>query len=352
MIYAHIPFCRSKCPYCGFNSFAVLNPPQKAYVAALIRQFEADLELCGCDRFDSLYVGGGTPSIFAAVSYEPFFAKISPFLRGDAEITIEANPSSLTLDWAKTMRSYGVNRVSIGVQSFNDRKLKFLGRDHNAAQARGAVENARKAGFEQISVDFIYGAAIDTRALLLDDLKAAKSFGATHVSAYCLTIEENAPFFAKPEFASNDSELEREFSRAIEAAGYPRYEVSNYGKTISRHNLGYWEGRGYLGLGAGAVGFIDRGESAFRYSPRRAPQGYIDDPLDKTTEIIDRAALNDERLMLGLRCFTGFEAGVLSQKETQKAEFLVDRSLLNRGENRYRNADFWLSDEIWLYIKS
>jgi oxygen-independent coproporphyrinogen-3 oxidase len=352
VIYAHIPFCRSKCPYCGFNSFAAPNPPQKAYIASLIRQFEADRKLRETDRFDSLYIGGGDPSVFAAASFEPFFKKVSPYLREGAEITIEANPSSLTLDWAKTMRLYGVNRISVGVQSFDDCKLKFLGRAHDAAQAKAALANANAAGFEQISVDFIYGAAIDTQAALLNDLKTAKNLGATHVSAYCLTIEENTPFFAKPDLALNDCDLEREFSRAIEEAGYPRYEVSNYGKRISRHNLGYWEGRGYLGLGAGAVGFVRREEGAFRYSPNADWRSYISDPLGKTTEIIDRAVLDDERLMLGLRCFAGFDAGALSQKEAIKADYLVERGLLNKGADRYYNADFWLSDEIWLHIKS
>jgi oxygen-independent coproporphyrinogen-3 oxidase len=352
VIYAHIPFCESKCPYCGFNSFAASDPPQNAYIAALIRQFEVDLALRERDRFDSLYIGGGAPSVFEAASYEPFFAKVLPFLYRGAEITIEANPNSLTLNWAKTMRSYGANRISVGVQSFDDRKLKRLGRAHNGSRAKTALTNAREAGFTQINVDFIYGAAGDSIALLSNDLNEAKKLGATHISAYCLTIEENTPFFAKPDMALDDFETEREFSRLIESAGYPRYEVSNYGKVVSRHNFGYWEGRGYLGLGAGAVGFARNDAIAFRYSPRRDFKSYIDDPLCKTTEVIDAKACDDERLALGLRCVSGFNALALNEKERAKADLLVERGRLKRDKSRYYNVDFWLSDEIWLYIKS
>jgi oxygen-independent coproporphyrinogen-3 oxidase len=352
VIYAHIPFCRSKCPYCSFNSLAAPKPPQSAYIAALIKQFEADRRLCEGDPFDSLYIGGGTPSVFDASSYEPFFAKVSPFLRRGAEITIEANPNSLSFERAKAMRLYGVNRVSLGVQSFDNRKLKRLGRAHSGASAKTAIQNAIKAGFEQISVDLIYGVAGDTIATLSGDLNEAKRLGATHISAYCLTIEEGTPFAATPNLAIDDHELEREFSRLIEAAGYPRYEVSNYGATPSRHNAGYWEGRGYLGLGAGATGFARRGAASFRYKPHSDFASYIDDPLYKTTEIVDCAAYNDERLMLGLRHIKGFEAGVLSAKERKKADLLVEQGRLVKGEDRYFNADFWLSDEIWLYIKS
>ncbi|MDR2638919.1 MAG: radical SAM family heme chaperone HemW [Helicobacteraceae bacterium] len=352
MIYAHIPFCESKCPYCSFNSFAAPNPPQKAYIAALIRQFEADLALSEGDSFGSLYIGGGSPSVFDAAGYEPFFAKVSPFLRRGAEVTIEVNPNSLSPKWAKTARSLGVNRISVGVQSFDDRKLKRLGRAHNGESARAAIAGAVQAGFERISVDLIYGVAGDSIALLESDLKNAKALGATHISAYCLTIEEGTPFAAKPQTAIEDRGLARAFSRLIEAAGYPRYEVSNYGSTPSSHNMGYWEGRGYLGLGAGAVGFAKRGAASFRYAPPSDPAAYIDDPLFKTTEIIDSATFNDERLMLGLRCVRGFDAGVLSRKERVKADFLVERGRLIWGENRYFNADFWLADEIWLYIKS
>jgi oxygen-independent coproporphyrinogen-3 oxidase len=349
LIYAHIPFCESKCPYCSFNSFAARVIPREEYIAALIRQFESDRREFGLDRFGSLYIGGGTPSIFAAESYAPFFEKVSPFLAEDAEITIEANPVSLTLKWAKTMRSFGVNRISVGVQSFCDRKLRVLGRAHNAKEAKTAIAAAIDAGFEQISVDFIYGVLGDDLKTLLNDLSEAKKLGAAHISAYALTIEEDTPIDRQT--AIDDLELERAFSEAIEEARYPRYEVSNYGVAPSAHNAGYWEGRDYLGLGAGAIGNVKRGDSYLRYAPRKAIGEYMRDPLCKTTEAIDEKTRNDELLMLGLRCDHGFEARILSEKERERADFLARNGRLNARGERYFNADFWLSDEIWLYIK-
>ncbi|GHS87060.1 coproporphyrinogen III oxidase [Campylobacterota bacterium] len=366
MIYAHIPFCESKCPYCSFNSFALALADFGAYFRALIAQFHrdrADWLAAGREDFGTLYIGGGTPSIVGAGYYEPFFAAVSPFLERGAEITIEANPNSLTIEWARAMRGFGVNRLSIGVQSFDDRKLAVLGRAHSGAQAKAALRNAAAAGFEQICVDLIYGVLGDDFGLLTRDLAAARENGANHISAYSLTIEEGAAI--DKNLSVEDCDLERAFSEAI-AAEFPRYEVSNYGKRRSRHNLGYWRGDDYLGLGAGAVGTISVGVGGVggvggaelggviggrvRYEPPKSIAKYLENPLARSTIAIGKAEYDSERLMLGLRFDEGFSRSILNAKQQKRADILIQEGKLTTNSDRLFNCDLWLADEIWLFL--
>jgi oxygen-independent coproporphyrinogen-3 oxidase len=317
---------------------------------ALIGQFLRDRELFNFGASDSLYIGGGTPSIVAHALYKPLFQAISPFLNGDAEVTIEANPNSLTLKWAEGIRAIGANRISIGAQSFDNQKLRFLGRLHNGSEAQEAIKNAKNAGFSEINVDLIYGVLGDTRDLLRRDLRTALECGATHISAYTLTVEKNSAFYGRSDVAITDEKTERQFCEAIEAAGLPRYEVSNFGKNPSRHNMGYWAGKDYLGIGSGATGTVKEGENRLRYEPHKKFARYINDPFYKKIETIDQETFRAERLMLGARCKIGFDRFLLNLREQQKAEVLLKEGLLAMRGDRYYNTDFRLADEIWLFL--
>ncbi|MDR0747058.1 MAG: radical SAM family heme chaperone HemW [Helicobacteraceae bacterium] len=344
MIYLHVPFCETKCPYCAFNSFTAPLVEAQSYVSAVLRQLENDIGLYNFRHADSLYIGGGTPSMLAAKLYKPFFEALKGVLTGEAEITVEANPASLVKEWAEGMAELGANRISIGVQSFDDRKLKRLGRTHTAQEAIEAIGIAKSAGFEEISVDFIYAVKGDTLNLLLNDLRIAAELGVTHISAYQLTVENNRAL------QKIDRNLEKRFSLAIDVAGYPRYEVSNYGKKPSRHNAGYWNGLEYLGLGAGATGTARADDGWIRYEPLKSIGAYIADPRAKTIEKISQIIYNSERLMLGLRCNEGFERSRLTVEQLKRAKFLLaGGKLMARGDRLY-NTDLWIGDEIWLYL--
>ncbi|GHV03360.1 coproporphyrinogen III oxidase [Campylobacterota bacterium] len=350
MIYTHIPFCEHKCPYCSFNSFVGFADSHEAYISALIRQFHHDRELLGGVVSESFYIGGGTPSCVSAAAYEPLFEAIKPHLAIGAEITIEANPNSLTDGWALALRKLGANRISIGVQSFDDDKLKLLGRLHNGKEAKAAIEAAKRAGFEQIGADLIYGVEGDHLELLKGDLAQAIALGATHISAYHLTIEENTPFAKRAYQAMDDRKTEQQFSLAIEAAGFPRYEVSSYGSHPSKHNLGYWALKPYLGLGAGAVGTVAHESGYLRYEPYKSVEAYIADPFAREIELIDSKTHDMEEVILGARCKIGFSHSALGKRALERAKILLVQGALRSEGDRFYNTDFWLSDEIWLFL--
>ncbi|MBN2871258.1 MAG: radical SAM family heme chaperone HemW, partial [Campylobacterales bacterium] len=244
LLYIHIPFCDSKCSYCAFNSYVDKFSMRKAYMDALLVQLDHELKRFGVDTenpIETVFIGGGTPSTVEPSLYRPLFEKIAPFLVEGCEITSEANPNSATREWLEGMYALGVNRISFGVQSFNDEKLKTLGRAHNTAHALQAVRHADDIGFEHLSIDLIYGVTGDTRELLKQDLETAFSLPTDHISLYALTIEEETAFEKTPEKAREDLETTRWLFGEIEKRGFGQYEISNFGTYRSRHNLGYWE---------------------------------------------------------------------------------------------------------------
>jgi len=349
LLYVHIPFCDSKCHYCSFNSYVDKFALRGHYMQALQRQlhFEVTRLSLAPGSIETLFIGGGTPSTVPADLYAPLFALLRPYLKADAEITSEANPNSATPEWLAGMKALGVNRISFGVQSFDAQKLKRLGRAHTPEQARRAVTDAQAAGFEHLSIDLIYGVAGDSKALLEADLEQAFRLPVDHLSAYALTIEEGTPFSATPEIADEKLALTSWLFGRIEAHGFEQYEISNFGRYRSRHNLGYWEYRPYIGLGAGAVGCIDR----VRYYPHRDVEAYIADPLLRSTEALDAAAVKTERLFLGLRSVVGIPESLLGKDELQRAGWLAEAGKLRRDGARFYNTDYLLSDEIVLYLQ-
>ncbi len=300
------------------------------------------------NSIETLFIGGGTPSCVSAQEYKPFFDFISPFLAADAEISTEANPNSATFTWLQGMYDLGVNRVSFGVQSFNVEKLKRLNRNHTPSDARQAIQNAKNIGFKNLSLDLIYGTDIDTQALLLHDIETAFSLPINHISAYSLTIEEGTKFFETPEVAHDDESQAFWFVKEIEKRGFQSYEISNFGTYQSKHNRGYWEYKDYLGVGSGAVGFL----KDTRFYTQSDVHAYIKDPLNITIEALNEEDIKNEKILLGLRSNVGFSESILSHDERQKAQHLIEEKKITYHDKRYYNNDFFLSDELTLYITS
>ena len=350
LIYLHIPFCDSKCYYCAFNSYVDKVYLKKRYMEAIIQQLKFELLVFKPKKksIKSLFIGGGTPSTIEPQLYDSFFKLIKPYLKEDAEITTEANPNSASFSWLKGMKNLGVNRVSFGVQSFNEEKLKFLGRNHNQSLAIKAVKNAKKAGFENISIDLIYGTSLDNEELLSNDLLIAKKLPINHLSAYSLTIEEGTKFQTKPSVAKDSLPLAKFFIDKIKSIGLAQYEISNFGKYQSIHNLGYWSQDDYIGIGSGAVGFLKN----IRFYPSKEIESYISNPLYREKESLSKNDLHIERLFLGLRSKIGIPKDEFSIKELEKVKILIESKNLEYKGDKIFNTNYLLSDELALFITS
>jgi oxygen-independent coproporphyrinogen-3 oxidase len=315
---------------------------------ALHRQLTHELERFDAtpNSIETLFIGGGTPSTVPPELYEPVFKLLAPYLHPHAEITTEANPNSATQAWLKGMHDLGVNRVSFGVQSFNQKKLLALGRSHSPQQARESIHTAHELGFEHLSLDLIYNYHGDTQARLGSDIETACSLPIDHLSAYELTIEANTPFSATPEVRQSDDDLAFFVAKKITEHGFEHYEISNFGLHQSHHNIGYWKLKNYIGAGAGAVGF----RHTTRYYPSTDIDAYLHDPLAITSEHLTPEELRTERLFLGLRSRVGIDTFSLPNPMRQRADLLTDEGKLLLENNCYYNPDFFLADELALFL--
>lgn len=350
LLYIHIPFCDSKCSYCAFNSYVDKFSQRETYMNALRIQLESELLRFNVSRenpIHTVFIGGGTPSTIDPSLYRPLFEMIDPYLSKGAEITSEANPNSATRTWLEGMYELGVNRLSFGVQSFNNDKLKTLGRAHHTQHALEAIRTAAAIGYKHLSIDLIYGVRGDTKALLSSDIHQALTLPIDHISLYALTIEEETAFEKTPEIAQEELELTQWLFREITAKGYEQYEISNFGKYRSLHNIGYWKHQPYIGVGSGAVGFLNNQ----RYYPSSNVEHYIQNPCEIMIEEIEEEALLSEKLFLGFRSFVGVEAEILNDKQKNQANILCREGILNFHGGRYFNSDFLLADEIALRIE-
>ncbi len=260
-LYLHLPWCVKKCPYCDFNSHAAEQIPAGNYVAALIRDLETELPRIWGRRIGSIFIGGGTPSLFPGAAIEELLCALHARLNFNPaiEITLEANPGTVDGEHFRAYRKAGVNRLSIGVQSFNDAQLTALGRVHDAAQARRAIETARAAGFDNLNLDLMMGLPGQDVAAALDDLQTAIDIRPEHISWYQLTLEPNTVFYSKPPELPDDGviwDMQLAGQERLQAHGYRQYEVSAWARDGHRcsHNLNYWQFGDYLGIGAGAHG--------------------------------------------------------------------------------------------------
>ena len=317
-------------------------------MAALLTQLRFELKRFKAEEksIETIFIGGGTPSTVKPELYRPIFELIRPYIKEGAEISSEANPNSATAEWLEGMYDLGVNRISFGVQSFNDEKLKKLGRAHKAVDASSAVLRAKEAGYKHLSIDLIYAVDGDTKELLTHDLNEAFKLPIDHLSAYALTIEEGTPFAATPDIANEKLALTEWFLERLKAH-FPTYEISNFGNYHSKHNLGYWEYKDYIGLGSGAVGFL----KSTRYYPTNNVQAYIDNPLDIQSEVLSEASIKTEKIFLGLRSVVGVSETILSNQELKNAKLLVTENKLTYQNGSFSNDDYLLSDELALFIQ-
>ncbi|HIP19130.1 MAG TPA: coproporphyrinogen III oxidase family protein [Sulfurovum sp.] len=348
LVYLHIPYCDSKCHYCSFNSYVDKFDTRADYMKALYEQLSFELERFGAtpSSIQTLFIGGGTPSTVTPELYRPIFELLQPYLQKDAEITTEANPNSATKEWLNGMYELGVNRVSFGVQSFEATKLKELNRAHSPQQAKEAILTAKKIGFEHLSLDLIYNYQGDTKTLLENDIKQAFELPIDHISAYELTIEDGTKFSSSPEVRQENENLAFFVAEEIEKRGFRAYEISNFGSYQSRHNKGYWELEDYIGAGAGAVGFLKER----RFYPITGIEAYIKNPLQITEEPLTQEELLTEKIFLGLRSSIGIKKSLLSKEMLIKADILCEENKLHTTATHYYNENFFLSDELALYI--
>ncbi|MDR2860097.1 MAG: radical SAM family heme chaperone HemW [Mediterranea sp.] len=261
-IYLHIPFCKARCIYCDFYS-STRTELKDRYIDALCRELETRGSYLQGEPVETVYFGGGTPSLLNAGDFHRIFDTLHRVYRTEdcMEITLEANPDDLNADYLQTLSLFPFNRISIGVQTFDDKILKLLNRRHNAAQALTAVDNCRRTGFGNISIDLIYGLPGETQEVLVNDLSQTLSLSPEHLSAYCLTYEKGTPIFdmlQKHRVEEADEDTAFRFFTVLAdtliGAGYEHYEISNFCRPgmYSQHNSAYWSGRSYLGCGAAA----------------------------------------------------------------------------------------------------
>jgi putative oxygen-independent coproporphyrinogen III oxidase len=284
-LYVHFPWCKTKCPYCDFNSHPIKGEiPEEDYLRALIEDLRLDAGLVDGRQISTVFMGGGTPSLFSPSSMQEFLDAANDLigLDSDAEITMEANPGAVEHSSFKAYRSAGINRISLGVQSFDDKHLKALGRLHDSAAALSAFDEARDAGFDSINIDLMYALPEQSVFDALEDIEKGLALQPDHISHYHLTMEPGTRFGKSPPKGLPDSDTSWEILESCQnrllAAGYDQYEVSAYAQLGKRckHNLNYWAYGDYLGVGAGAHGKVTNDENHIqRYAKHSRPARFV-----------------------------------------------------------------------------
>jgi oxygen-independent coproporphyrinogen-3 oxidase len=319
-LYVHLPWCVRKCPYCDFNSHAQRGEiPEQRYLQALTRDLEQSLPQVWGREVTSIFIGGGTPSLFSGAAIDQLLVTMRTLLRVSplAEITLEANPGTFEAERFEAYRDAGVNRLSLGVQSFNPQHLRALGRIHDADEARAAAAAALEL-FDAVNLDLMYALPEQTLDEARQDLATAIGLGPAHISAYHLTLEPNTPFAAQPPSLPDDdaaADMQLMAEATLTAAGYEHYETSAFARPGQRcrHNLNYWYFGDYLGLGAGAHGKLSSHDRIERQARSKHPQAYMDAILGEAgpawfeTRKLTRDDRIFEFMMNALRLTEGFE---------------------------------------------
>ncbi|MBM95483.1 MAG: YggW family oxidoreductase [Oceanospirillaceae bacterium] len=349
-LYIHTPWCVRKCPYCDFNSHtAPEGLPEDAYLAALLDDLEQDLTMAATRPIASVFIGGGTPSLLSPGFYQKLFRGISERIdiRADAEITLEANPGTAEAGRFEGYRAAGINRLSMGIQSFNPEHLQRLGRIHDCDQALKAIEMATVAGFENFNLDLMHGLPGQTLEQAMFDLNTALSFNPAHLSWYQLTIEPNTEFYKRPPELPQDETLWdiQEAGQALLATnGYRHYEISAFARAgrESRHNLNYWRFGDYLGIGAGAHGKLTHADGVIeRRWKTRLPKDYLtaSKPYLAGREVIESHQVGLECLMNALRLHDGISVELFQQRTGLDLQSVqgplnkaIDMGLLEQGD--------------------
>ncbi|TDJ68220.1 MAG: oxygen-independent coproporphyrinogen III oxidase-like protein [Proteobacteria bacterium] len=371
-LYIHLPWCVRKCPYCDFNSYRLGEElPEQAYIDALIRDLDQDLPRVWGRRIQSIFLGGGTPSLFSPDSIDALLSAVRARLPFDAEseVTLEANPGTVDLGRFKGFREAGINRLSIGVQSFEEEKLRALGRMHGREEALRAADAARAAGFDNFNLDLMFGLPNQTVEQALADVRTAIDLAPDHLSVYQLTIEPNTAFYAAPPELPDDDirwTMQQQLQEFLRDNEYQQYEVSAYAREGRRcnHNLNYWHFGDYLGIGAGAHGKISDAEGISRTRKINQPNAYIAN-AGTARGIIDdrRLSWQDaivEFMMNALRLTNGFPVPLFQERTGLPISVAMSalntaqrEELLVRGDQTIRPTDRgkrFLNDLLCLFL--
>ena len=352
-LYIHVPWCVKKCPYCDFNSHEARTPSplqgegrgegritpdlEKQYISALVRDLEMALPQIWGRKVYTVFFGGGTPSLLSGESIAEMLRQVRMLLplAGDAEITLEANPGTVEAGKFAAFRDAGVNRLSMGIQSFNDAHLKALGRIHSADEARAAIDIAQRH-FDNINLDLMYALPGQTLDQSLQDVRTALSFSPQHLSCYHLTLEPNTLFYRNPPSLPDDdasSDMQQSIEALLRDNGYQHYETSAFAQPNrrSRHNLNYWKFGDYLGIGAGAHSKLSFPDKIIRQARYKQPQAYMQQvelgaPV-QTENAVSREELPFEFMMNALRLNEGFDPALYNER-TSLSLIGIQRELL------------------------
>ncbi len=316
-LYIHLPWCERKCPYCDFNSHEHDSVPEKAYLEALLRDLGGAVDELQGRALSSLFIGGGTPSLFSTKAIQQLMSAIGDAMpmSTDFEATMEANPGSAEADRFQGYRQAGINRLSLGVQSFNEDALRQLGRVHDGEQARAALDMVREAGFSNFNIDLMHGLPGQTAASAMRDIETALAYSPPHLSWYQLTIEPNTVFYKhRPQLPVEDTlaDIQEQGEQRLAEAGLAQYEVSAYAAPDRqcRHNLNYWTFGDYIGIGAGAHGKVTYEDGHIvRYAKRKQPDDYMKSATETfraTERLLEAAETPGEFVLNALRLNGGF----------------------------------------------
>lgn len=346
MLYIHIPFCKQACYYCDFH-FSTNLEKKASMITSLCREMEIRKDYLQSNVLETIYFGGGTPSLLTANDLKILFKNIRSnfIIAPDAEITLEANPDDLSIENLSIFQEQGINRLSIGVQSFDANHLKFMNRAHNSDEAYKCIESAKKLGFDNLSLDIIYGIPAESHQILERDLSILHDFGINHISAYCLTVEPKTIFgnWVKTkkmapiddQFASEQFEI---VMGKLSSWNYEQYEISNFARNnaYSKHNASYWKGKPYLGIGPSAHSF--NGESRQNNIANNSAylKGIVSNSLNFEAEILTIQEKTNEYLMTTLRTSWGanidqlnsLSDGLFSQKNQTILQKYIDKNWL------------------------
>jgi len=366
-LYVHLPWCVRKCPYCDFNSHALKDElPETAYIDAVLRDLEQDLPRIWGRRVVSVFIGGGTPSLFSPEAMDQLLSGLRARLnlQADAEITLEANPGTAEQEKFREYRALGINRLSIGVQSFQEDALQRLGRVHGRQEAIRAAEMAHAAGFDNFNLDLMFALPQQTPAQAAEDVATAVDLEPTHISYYQLTLEPNTLFHAHPPvLPDNDLAWQMQLAgqQRLSEAGYGQYEVSAYAIANRQcaHNLNYWQFGDYLGIGAGAHGKITDAsqQNITRLAKSRHPQAFMETAGTaesiQSERVLTRKDVGLEFMMNALRLNEGFDTALFTVNTGQQIS-LIDAPLRKAQESglieRREKGRRFLDDLLTLFV--
>ena len=369
--YVHIPWCVRKCPYCDFNSHAHDGGlPEADYIDALLADLEQELAHVHGRELVSIFFGGGTPSLFSAASLDRLLQAMQQRLTfaRDIEITLEANPGTFEQARFRDYRAAGINRLSIGIQSFNPVQLKALGRIHDDQEALAAVDMARRAGFDNLNLDLMHGLPEQSLEQALDDINQAIALAPEHLSWYQLTLEPNTVFYSRPPRLPEDEvlwDIQERGQERLAQAGYAQYEISAYARQQrhARHNLNYWQYGDFLGIGAGAHGKLTHPDGRVeRNWKTRQPRDYLnpDKAFQAGSKRLSAEELPFDFLMNALRLVDGVPSSSYQQRTGQSLTAIaplldraVERGLLEPWQQQLRptaHGRLFLNDLLEMFL--